>query len=82
MLHSFFSVLSLLTQPSNHHDVKDFSWIRPTPSPNWSMLPESNLIGWAKEINDHRALPTAKTSEWVREVVIELFRRAGIAESK
>ena len=72
------SLTCSIPKPNNYQDVKDFSWIRTTPSPNWSIMEDTDKVDWVREINTYRAVPTTKTSEWVREAVNEVLGRVNL----
>ncbi|KAG8929472.1 hypothetical protein FRC02_005531 [Tulasnella sp. 418] len=50
------SNLSDPIKPSQHHLVKDFSWIRTTPSPNWVTLPEEERANWKNSLEQLKAV--------------------------
>jgi len=39
---------ALISAESQHFDVKDFSWIQSTQSPNWSKISEAPSIEWGE----------------------------------
>lgn len=67
------------TRQSRHAEVKDFSWIRATPSPNWSPVSEQDgLVNWIQELERTRtraADESGKGGQWVADAVDTL--RAG-----
>ncbi|KAG8906362.1 hypothetical protein FRB99_007046 [Tulasnella sp. 403] len=65
------NVSRTLSQESRHHAVKDFSWIRDTPSPNWSKLPEGSQVNWPALMKQLREPDAGKDVAWVTEVVAQ-----------
>jgi len=62
----------LSSQPSQHNDVKDFSWIKSTASPNWIVLEDGNFIDWAMELDHARKEVSPKL---VVDMAARLIRR-------
>jgi len=59
---------SFPNQMSHHDDVKDFSWIKATPSPNWSRLDtRGDAIDWAVELEAGR-----RQGSWTHEMTSHL----------
>jgi len=52
--------------------VKDFSWIKSTASPNWSVLEDGNFIDWAMELDHARKEVSPKL---VVDMAARLIRR-------
>lgn len=48
------NVSSSHVSQSHHDDVKDFSWIQATASPNWSPLEASRAVDWVAEVDQAR----------------------------
>ncbi|KAG9023310.1 hypothetical protein FRB95_013264 [Tulasnella sp. JGI-2019a] len=67
-----------LSSNSHHDDVKDFSWIKATASPNWSVLRVSDSAGWAKELDYARnaQMQQQEASKLVEDMIARL---AGMA---
>ncbi|KAG8877898.1 hypothetical protein FRB97_002932 [Tulasnella sp. 331] len=70
------SRVSLIISNNNlHNDVKDFSWIKATASPNWSTLQAADAIDWVMELDGTRENSFKKPSEWVVDMTARLTQR-------